>query len=401
MNHNSGTDKINKALSGASPKRLAIVGATGSIGRNTLDIVRRHPDKFQAAIVTGGSRASSLAEAAVSCGARMAIIADESKEKQLSAMLEGSGIETASGAKAIADACTASDVDMAVIASVGYSGLRPTVAAIEAGKEVALANKETLVVAGSLVMELVKEHGVRLAPIDSEHSAVAQCLAGEDINNVSRLLITASGGPFRTWPKERIATATAADALKHPNWEMGAKITIDSATMLNKAFELIEARWLFDIDFKQIVPVVHPQSVIHSMVEFADGSIKAQMGMPDMRMPISYALGLAQRLPGAEKPLDVLSCGALTFEKVDSLRFPCITLGAEAMHRGGNAACVINAANEIAVAAFIDGRIGFNDIYGLIEKALEKMPYIPAPSLDDFQLTDAETRLYVSSLVNH
>lgn len=393
------TDKDSGSAADIEPKRLAVVGATGSIGQNTLDIVRRYPSKFRATIVTGGSRVESLAEAAVSCGARLAVIADTSKEKQLARLLEGTGISVASGPEAIAEACKAPDVDMAVIASVGYSGLRPTVTAVEAGKEVALANKETLVVAGSLVMNLVKKLGVSLAPIDSEHSAVAQCLAGEDIYNVSRLLITASGGPFRTWPIERIASATAADALRHPNWKMGAKITIDSATMLNKAFELIEAHWLFGIDFKRIVPVVHPQSVIHSMVEFSDGSIKAQMGVPDMRLPISYALGLGQRLPEAEKPLDLLAYADLTFEAVDSHRFPCITLAAEAMNRGGNAACVINAANEIAVASFIDGQIGFCDIYSLIIKALDKIPYIAVPSLEDFQLTDAETRQFVRSLV--
>lgn len=381
-------------------KRLAIVGATGSIGLNALDIVRRYPDRFGVEVLTAGSRVAQLATLAKEFKPRMVVIADTGKEKELARLLEGSDITVASGSRAIAEACALPSVDMAVIASVGYSGLLPTVTAIRAGKEIALANKETLVVGGEYVMPLVREYGVPLVPIDSEHSAVAQCLAGENIGDVKRLIITASGGPFRNTPIQRLRDVTPEDALRHPNWSMGAKITIDSATMINKAFELIEARWLFGLPLEKITPIVHPRSIIHSMVEFTDGSIKAQMGVSDMRLPISYALGLGHRLPGAEQPLDLLTCGVLEFEQPDYEKFPCLTLAGVALDRGGNVPCIINAANEVAVASFLNGKITFTDIYDLIVNAIQYISFDSEISLENFQATDAETRSYVSSIIS-
>ena len=276
-------------------------------------------------------------------------------------------------------------------ATVGYSGLLPTVRAIRTGKEIALANKETLVVAGELVSRLLAESKSKVIPVDSEHSAIYQCLVGEEKGSVNKLIITASGGPFRTMDSKHIARMTAREALLHPRWQMGAKITIDSATMLNKAFEIIEARWLFDIEPERIEAVVHPQSIIHSMVEFIDGAVKAQLGIPDMRLPIRYALGDASRLPSSERPLSLADYSTLTFEKPDAEKFPCLTLAPYALSRGGNTACIINAANEVAVRAFLDGRISFPAIYSCITQALEAIDFIAYPSLDDYVATHHAT----------
>ncbi len=283
------------------------------------------------------------------------------------------------------------DFDTVVTATVGYSGLLPTIRAIRAGKEIALANKETLVVAGELVTSLLKESPVKVIPVDSEHSAIYQCLVGEDPATVSKLIITASGGPFRTWERDRIQTVTAQQALRHPKWNMGAKITIDSATMLNKAFEIIEARWLFDIAPERIEAVVHPQSIVHSMVEFIDGAVKAQLGIPDMHLPIRYALGDASRLPSAERGLRLADYSSLTFEKPDQEKFPCLTLASKALTEGGNTACIINAANEVAVNAFLHDRLSFPGIYELITEALVNIPYIATPTLDDYVATHHAT----------
>ncbi|MDE6157558.1 MAG: 1-deoxy-D-xylulose-5-phosphate reductoisomerase, partial [Muribaculaceae bacterium] len=310
------------------------------------------------------------------------------------------GIDTAAGAKALADCVDMPEVDMVLTATVGYSGLAPTVRAIKAGKDIALANKETLVVAGNLVNSLLRESGSRLFPVDSEHSAIAQCLQGEDPATVERLLITASGGPFRTWPSERIAAATAADALKHPNWSMGAKITIDSATMLNKAFEIIEAHHLFGVAPERIEAVVHPQSIVHSMVEFADGAVKAQLGLPDMHLPIAYALGEDTRLAGAEKRLSLADYATLTFEKPDETRFPCLSLARHCLSKGGTAACTVNAANEVAVAAFLKGEIRFGDIYRVIADVLSQTSFVSAPSYDDYVAVNDEARSRAVALIN-
>ena len=374
------------------PHNIAILGSTGSIGTQTLDVISHFPDRFKATVLTAGSKVDELIEQARIHRPALAIIADESKYARLHEALSPLGIETASGAAAIADAMERDDFDTVVTATVGYSGLLPTVRAIRTGKEIALANKETLVVAGELVSRLLAESKSKVIPVDSEHSAIYQCLVGEEKGSVNKLIITASGGPFRTMDSKHIARMTAREALLHPRWQMGAKITIDSATMLNKAFEIIEARWLFDIEPERIEAVVHPQSIIHSMVEFIDGSVKAQLGVPDMRLPIRYALGDATRLATSDAPLTLERCSQLTFEAPDSNRFPAIGLGHYALDKGGNTACVINAANEVAVAAFLQGHISFTDIYRLIEDTLSGVGYIAVPDYDDYVSTNDEAR---------
>lgn len=375
-----------------SPKRIAILGSTGSIGTQTLDVISHYPERFEASVLIAGSKVDTLIQQAIARRPRMAIIADETKYLKLKDALEPLGIMTAAGAQAVADAMTLDFVDTVVTATVGYSGLAPTLRAISAGKDIALANKETLVVAGDIVTEALKKSNSRVIPVDSEHSAIYQCLAGEDQSRVKRLIITASGGPFRTMPAERLETVTVADALHHPNWSMGAKITIDSATMVNKAFEIIEARWLFGMSPDRIHAIVHPQSIVHSMVEYVDGAIKAQLGTPDMRLPIRYALGDATRLPSGDPSLSFEAMSLLTFERPDPERFPAIKLGHYSLERGGNTACIINAANEIAVAAFLNNRIRFTDIYRLITRTLDTVPFIANPSYDDYVATNTEAR---------
>ncbi|MBR3831501.1 MAG: 1-deoxy-D-xylulose-5-phosphate reductoisomerase [Muribaculaceae bacterium] len=380
-------------------KNIAILGSTGSIGRQTLDIIAEYPERFCATVLVAGSKVEQLIEQAIKFRPQYALIADESKYAQLQEALAPHGIHTAAGAQAIADAMTLDCIDTVVTATVGYSGLAPTISAIKANKDIALANKETLVVAGELVTELLKKSTSKVVPVDSEHSAIYQCLVGEEPQSVKRLIITASGGPFRTFDAERLKTVTVKDALRHPNWDMGAKITIDSATMLNKAFEIIEAHWLFGIDANRIDAVVHPQSIIHSMVEFVDGAVKAQLGLPDMHLPIRYALGDASRLVTNEPSLTLADYANLTFEAPDANRFPGINLSYYALEKGGNAACVINAANEIAVAAFLREQIGFLDIYKIILQSLEKMPFVASPSYEDYVNTNSATREYAELLV--
>ena len=380
-------------------KRIAVLGATGSIGSQALDIISRHPDKYEAVVLTAGSRVNELIEAAAKHRPRLAIIARSELLPQLRAALEPLGIATAAGPEALAECVAAPDVDMVLTATVGYSGLEPTLNAIRAGKDIALANKETLVVAGELVNELLKSSTSRIFPVDSEHSAIAQCLMGEESSAVERLIITASGGPFRTWTADRIATAKAADALRHPNWSMGAKITIDSASMLNKAFEIIEAHHLFGIVPERITAVVHPQSIVHSMVEFTDGAVKAQLGVPDMRLPIAFALGENTRLAGASRPLRLQDFSNLTFEEPDTQRFPCLGLAHYALEKRGNAACVINAANEIAVAAFLRDRISFPNIYETIAHTLTAVPFVAAPTFADYVASNAEARARAEEFV--
>lgn len=373
-------------------KNIAVLGATGSIGSQTLDIIERADGRYRATVLTAGSNVKGLVDAALRHRPRLAVIADESKYAELRAALAPEGIATAAGARAMEEAAAADDVDMVLTATVGYSGLAPTIAAIKAGKDIALANKETLVVAGELVTGLLRESKSRIYPVDSEHSAVFQCLQGEDRAKVRRLIITASGGPFREWSREQIEKATVADALKHPNWNMGAKITIDSATMLNKAFEIIEARWLFGMEPERITAVVHPQSIIHSMVEYVDGAIKAQLGTPDMRLPIAYALGEATRDNYALPPLTLEKMRTLTFTEPDPEKFPCLSFAYMALEKGGNVACVINAANEVAVAAFLAGRIRYVDIYDVIATTLALEPYIASPTYEDYVQSNISAR---------
>lgn len=380
-------------------KRIAILGSTGSIGTQTLDVISEHPDRFAPTLLVAGRKVDTLIQQAICWRPERAIIADETLYCKLRDALQPLGIATAAGQDAINDAMEADCFDTVVTATVGYSGLAPTLRAIGAGKDIALANKETMVVAGELVTAALAKSHSRLMPVDSEHSAIYQCLVGEDRSRVRRLIITASGGPFRTLPAEKLGSVTMRDALKHPNWSMGAKITIDSATMVNKAFEIIEARWLFDMPKEKITAVVHPQSIVHSMVEFVDGAVKAQLGVPDMRLPIRYALGDARRLATSDSPLTLDKMLNLTFEEPDTERFPGITLGQYALERGGTAACVINAANEVAVAAFLHEKIGFKRIYELIMETLEAMPFVAAPTLDDYVTFNAEARAFAESKI--
>lgn len=382
-----------------SKKRIAVLGSTGSIGIQTLDIISRNPALFEVSTLIGGSRLEPLVAQAQAYSPKRVIIADESKKSALESALSGSGIAVAAGDAAVADAMLDDDTDMVVTATVGYSGLLPTIRAIESGKDIALANKETLVVAGELVTDMLAKSRSRVIPVDSEHSAIYQCLVGEDAARVRQLIITASGGPFRTLPKEKLVSVTAAQALKHPNWDMGAKITIDSATMLNKAFEIIEARWLFNMEAEKITAVVHPQSIIHSMVEFEDGAVKAQLGIPDMHLPISYALGETHRLPTGERPLTLADYSTLTFEAPDTEKFPCLTLAHYSLNRGGNTACVVNAANEIANEAFRRDEIGFNDIYDVITRTIGLVDFIEQPTLDDYVATNTEARRIAAELI--
>lgn len=379
-------------------KNIAVLGSTGSIGTQTLDIVRRHPDRFAVKLLSAGRRVDDLIAQARELRPSMAIIADESLYPRLRGALQPLGIETAAGAQALADAMDRDDFSTVVTATVGYSGLAPTIRAIRSGKDIALANKETLVVAGELVTGLLRQSESKVYPVDSEHSAIYQCLRGEDTAAVERLIITASGGPFRTFAADKLASVTVEDALHHPNWNMGAKITIDSATMLNKAFEIIEAHWLFGIAPERIVALVHPQSIVHSMVEFVDGGVKAQLGVPDMRLPISYALGETERmyLPGR---LTLEQYASMTFEKPDTGRFPCLTLAHRCLERGGNMACVVNAANEVAVAAFLSGRLRFVDIYPLLEETIGRVEAIAAPDYSQLVATNAEARAVAADLV--
>ena len=379
-------------------KKIAILGSTGSIGTQTLDVIAQYPDRFKATVLIAGTRVDTLIQQALQFRPEWAIIADVAQYWKLREALEPAGIRTAAGQDAINDAMMLDCFDTVVTATVGYSGLTPTLRAIRAGKQIALANKETLVVAGDIVCKALAESRSTMLPVDSEHSAIYQCLVGENHNRVRKVIITASGGPFRSFTKEQIEAATVKDALHHPNWNMGAKITIDSATMLNKAFEIIEARWLFDLTPDQIEPLVHPQSIVHSMVEFVDGAVKAQLGIPDMRLPIRYALGETTRLDAPEEHLDFTRYPTLTFEKPDAEKFPCITLADLALTRGGNTACVINAANEVAVKAFLTEKIKFTNIYPLITETLAHIPFIESPSYEDYVACNDESRAIATEI---
>ena len=371
-------------------RRIAILGSTGSIGTQTLDVIRQHRDMFEVEMISAGSNWELLAQQAREFDANNAVICNESRYESLRSALEDTPCKVWAGADSLCSLVKGDGVDIVVGAMVGFSGLRPTLAALEAGKIVALANKETLVAAGDIVTRTMREHGAVILPVDSEHSAIFQCLLGAQGNPIEKIHLTASGGPFRTWDRTRIASATAADALRHPNWDMGAKVTIDSASMMNKGFEVIEACWLFDVAPSQVNVVVHPESIIHSMVEFADGAVIAQLGWPDMREPIGLALAFPTRIEVGNRRLDFASLGSLHFEAPDTDRFPNLRLAYEAMERGGNAPCALNAANEVAVAAYLKGLIGFCDIPRINAKCLAGVDFVVHPTLDDIFETNEE-----------
>jgi len=380
-------------------KRIAILGSTGSIGTQTLDIVRNNPERFEVYALTGNRNLDLLVQQAREFKPEAVCIADETLYTPLCEALSDLPVKVWAGADTIAEMVTLPSIDVVVAAMVGYAGLKPTMEAIRAGKTIALANKETLVVAGELITALADKYHVPILPVDSEHSAIFQSLVGERAE-IEKILLTASGGPFRTLKKEQMLQVTAKDALRHPNWEMGAKITIDSATMMNKGFEVIEAKWLFGVGYDQIEVLVHPQSIVHSAVQFTDGAIKAQLGAPDMRVPIQFALSFPERLESSFPRVDLLKLGHLDFEKPDTERFPCLGLAYKAIERGGNIPCVLNAANEVVNLAFREGKCGFMEMADIIDKAMTNIGFIAKPSYEDYVLTDRETRQYVEEIIN-
>ena len=373
-------------------KQIAILGSTGSIGTQTLDVVRQHPSEFSVYALSAHRSLDLLIQQALEFNPAVVCIADERLYQPLREALSDLPIKVMAGEKAIAEMVTMPAIDVVVAAMVGYAGLRPTIEAIKAKKTIALANKETLVVAGEIICRLAKRHQVSILPVDSEHSAIFQSLVGEDMHSVEKLLLTASGGPFRTFTYEQMQHVTAAQALQHPNWEMGAKITIDSASMMNKGFEVIEARWLFDMPVEKIQVLVHPQSVIHSAVQFVDGSVKAQLGTPDMRIPIQYALTYPARWLSDVPRLDLFAVKQLTFEEPDMQRFPNLRLAYEAMEKGGNIPCILNAANEVVNLAFREEKCGFLQMSDVIAKTMERTAFIAEPTYEDYVLTDTEAR---------
>ncbi|MBQ5996469.1 MAG: 1-deoxy-D-xylulose-5-phosphate reductoisomerase [Bacteroidales bacterium] len=372
------------------PKRIAIIGSTGSIGTQTLQVVSAHPDLLTAEILTAGSNADLLIRQAGQYKPNAVVIADRAKYAEVRDALQHLPIKVFAGEESIAQIVTSGEIDAVVTAVVGFAGLQPTLNAIKARKQIALANKETLVVAGRLVTQLAAEYRVPILPVDSEHSAIFQCLEGEDPDAIEKIILTGSGGPFRTFTAGQMAGVTKAQALHHPSWTMGAKITIDSATLMNKGFEVIEARWLFAASPEQVEVVIHPQSVIHSMVQFRDGAVKAQLGLPDMRLPIQYALTYPVRRPMDLPRLDFSVCQSLTFEQPDLQKFRCLALAYRALREGGNRACALNAANETAVRAFLEDRIAFNDIARINETVMDKAAFIAEPTVDDLLATHRE-----------
>lgn len=373
-------------------KQIAILGSTGSIGTQTLDVVRQHPDAFSVYALSANRSVDLLIQQALEFNPAVVCIADKRYYQPLRDALSDLPIRVMAGEEAIAEMVTMPAIDVVVAAMVGYAGLLPTMQAIRAKKTIALANKETLVVAGEIICRLAQRYKVPILPVDSEHSAIFQSLVGEEVQSIEKLLLTASGGPFRTFTYEQMQHVTAAQALKHPNWEMGAKITIDSASMMNKGFEVIEARWLFDIPVEKIQVLVHPQSVVHSAVQFVDGSVKAQLGTPDMRMPIQYALTYPHRWPSDVPRLDLFSTNQLTFEEPDLQRFPNLRLAYEAMKKGGNMPCILNAANEVVNLAFREEKCGFLQMSDVIAKTMERTAFIAEPTYEDYVLTDTEAR---------
>lgn len=379
-------------------QKIALLGSTGSIGEQTLDVVRRHGDRFEATVLTAGKRWQRLAEQAIEFEPDAVVIADERFYGDLCAALADRPVKVYAGADAIEQIVRGGSVDTVVNALVGYAGMMPSLAAVETGKKLALANKESLVIAGRQIIETAMRTGAPILPVDSEHSAIFQSLVGE-VTPARRLILTASGGPFRTTPKERLAEMTAREALRHPNWSMGAKITVDSSTLVNKGFEVIEAHWLFGMPADRIDVLVHPQSIVHSMVEFDDGAVKAQLGTPDMRLPIQYALTFPERFTYGGDRLDLARMATMTFEEPDRDKFPALDIAYDCLRRGGTAPCTMNAANEVAVAAFLEGRIGYCDIVRLIEQALGQAAFVAEPTVADYKACDAEVRRMTAAMI--
>jgi len=379
-------------------RKLAILGSTGSIGTQALDVVRQHPDRFEVYAITANNNLDLLIDQAREFQPEVVVIANEEKYQSLKDALSDLPIKVWGGNDSIAQVVQSEPIDMVLTAMVGYAGLAPTIAAIEAKKPIALANKETLVVAGELITSLALKNKVPILPVDSEHSAIFQCLCGEN-SPIEKILLTASGGPFRKYTKEQLANVTKQQALKHPNWDMGAKITIDSATMMNKGFEMIEAKWLFDLKPSQVQVVVHPQSIIHSMVQFIDSSIIAQMGLPDMRLPIQYAFSYPYRLKSDFERLDIFKLGTMTFEEPDMERFRNLAFAFYTAERGGNMPCVLNAANEIVVDAFLKDKIGFLQMSDIIEEVLGKVKFIEKPTYEDYMLCNEEVRKVTADMI--
>ena len=380
-------------------KRLAILGSTGSVGTQALEVVGAHPDLFEVEILSAHSNAALLIEQARKFKPNAVVVTDESKYKEVKDALLMLPIKVFAGQKSLDEVVAWDSVDTVLGAILGFAGLRSILAAIEAGKRIALANKETLVVAGELVMQRAAEKGVTIIPVDSEHSAIFQCLVGEDINKVEKMILTASGGPFLGRKPNYLVNVKASHALQHPNWSMGAKISIDSATLMNKGLEIIEAKWLFGLKNEQVDVIVHPQSVIHSMVQFTDGSIKSQMGLPDMKLPIQYAIAFPERIHNDYKRLEFKDFPKLTFEPADYKTFRNLAIAKDAMFRGGNAPCVLNAANEVVVHAFLQNKVGFLEMSDMIEKTLESMPFIDHPTIEDYQQSDEEARVYAAEFL--
>jgi len=382
-----------------SKKNIAILGSTGSIGTQALEVIAENPELFNAYVLTAQNNAELLIQQSLKFKPAYAIICNEKYYDRVKEALTSTEVKVLAGANAIKDIVTDPAIDMVLTAMVGFSGLEPTINAIKAGKDIALANKETLVVAGELITDLAKQHNINILPVDSEHSAIFQCLVGEEHRSIEKIILTASGGPFRGKSLEYLAGVTREDALKHPNWVMGAKITIDSASLMNKGLEVIEAKWLFDLTTDQIDIIVHPQSIVHSMVQFKDGSIKAQMGLPDMKLPIQYALTYPGRVKNNFKRFDFINYPNLTFEKPDIKTFRNLAFAFEALKQGGNMPCIINAANEIAVAGFLNNGIGFLAMSDVIEECMLKVGYYAKPTLEDYLNTDKETRIFAQNLI--
>jgi len=380
-------------------KQIAILGSTGSIGTQALEVINEHSDLFEVEVLTANNNSALLIEQAKKFKPNTVVITNEDKYKEVDDALFDLGIKVFAGTQSLEEVVEGENIDVVLTALVGYSGLKPTIRAIKAKKNIALANKETLVVAGDLITKLCQEYNVQIYPVDSEHSAIFQCLVGEAYNPIEKIYLTASGGPFRGWAKEKLQNIKKEQALKHPNWEMGAKITIDSATLMNKGLEVIEAKWLFDLKAEQIEVVVHPQSIIHSAVQFEDGSIKAQLGIPDMKLPIQYALGFPERLKNTFKRFNFMDYPNLTFEKPDAKTFRNLQLAYDAMEKGGNMPCILNAANEIAVAAFLQDKIGFLNMSDLIADCMEKITFVSNPTLEDYIATDEATRKLANELL--
>jgi 1-deoxy-D-xylulose-5-phosphate reductoisomerase len=386
---------------GFALKNIAILGSTGSIGTQALEVIRQNPDRFRAFVLTANSNAELLIKQALEFNPEYVVIAEQSKLNEVKTALRNTEVKVLCGQDELCATLERPEISLVLTAMVGFAGLIPTLAAIRAGKDIALANKETLVVAGELVTSLAKQHGVKILPVDSEHSAIFQCLAGEEQNPIEKIYLTASGGPFRGKDREYLATIGRKEALKHPNWVMGAKITIDSASLMNKGLEVIEAKWLFNLDVSQIDVIVHPQSIVHSLVQFRDGSMKAQMGLPDMKLPIQYAMAYPERIENTFPRFNFMDFPNLSFEQADKTTFRNLALAFDALNSGGNMPCVINAANEVVVAEFLKDRIGFLKMSDIIEQCMSDITFIPDPTLDDYLESDRITRVLAQELVTN